>query len=153
MRCTRSRVLHARARFARALNSDAPYFVDYLTQQLGTEFANRDLARQSYRVYTTIDLDLQQLAVADSAVEPGRSDQRLQAPRVLLGNDPPAFSRQVHAVAALLEVVGGHHPVVEYRQDDRIGDDRPELLVAGPRGNEHRGSEEGDQQCGEERRQ
>jgi penicillin-binding protein 1B len=49
-----------------ALNSDAPYFVDYLTQQLGTEFANRDLARQSYRVYTTIDLELQR--AADKAV-------------------------------------------------------------------------------------
>ena len=49
-----------------ALNSDAPYFVDYLTQQLGTDFANRDLARQSYRVYTTIDLELQR--AADKAV-------------------------------------------------------------------------------------
>src|SRR6185295_5704216 len=49
-----------------SLNSDAPYFVDYLTQQLGTDFANRDLAWQSYRVYTTIDLELQR--AADKAV-------------------------------------------------------------------------------------
>ena len=49
-----------------ALNSDAPYFVDYLQQQLLNEFATRDLARQSYRVYTTIDMDLQR--AADKAV-------------------------------------------------------------------------------------
>lgn len=49
-----------------ALNSDAPYFVDYLQQQLTSEFATRDLSRQSYRVYTTIDLGLQR--AADKAV-------------------------------------------------------------------------------------
>jgi penicillin-binding protein 1B len=49
-----------------ALNGDAPYFVDYLTQQLASELATRDLARQSYRVYTTIDMDLQR--AADKAV-------------------------------------------------------------------------------------
>src|SRR5215510_3891771 len=49
-----------------ALNSDAPYFVDYLQQQLATELPTRDLARQSYRVYTTIDMDLQR--AADKAV-------------------------------------------------------------------------------------
>ncbi|HJZ67392.1 MAG TPA: PBP1A family penicillin-binding protein [Blastocatellia bacterium] len=49
-----------------ALNSDAPYFVDYLQQQLSNELPTRDPARQSYRVYTTIDMDLQR--AADKAV-------------------------------------------------------------------------------------
>ena len=49
-----------------ALNSGAPYFVDYLQQQLINELPTRDLARQSYRVYTTIDMDLQR--AADKAV-------------------------------------------------------------------------------------
>ena len=49
-----------------ALNSGAPYFVDYLQQHLGNELPTRDLARQSYRVYTTIDMDLQR--AADKAV-------------------------------------------------------------------------------------
>ena len=49
-----------------ALNSDAPYFVDYLQQQLVNELPTRDLARQSYRVYTTIDMDLQR--AGDKAV-------------------------------------------------------------------------------------
>ena len=49
-----------------ALNNDAPYFVDYLQQQLSNEMASRDAERQSYRVYTTIDMDLQR--AADKAV-------------------------------------------------------------------------------------
>jgi len=49
-----------------AQNSDAPYFVDYLQQQLTTDLPTHDPARQSYRVYTTIDMDLQR--AADKAV-------------------------------------------------------------------------------------
>ena len=49
-----------------ALNSDAPYFIDYLQQQLANDLPTHDPARQSYRVYTTIDMDLQR--AADKAV-------------------------------------------------------------------------------------
>jgi penicillin-binding protein 1B len=45
-----------------AMNVGAPYFIEYVQQQIGAEFPNRDVARQSYRVYTTIDLDLQRAA-------------------------------------------------------------------------------------------
>jgi penicillin-binding protein 1B len=45
-----------------AMNVGAPYFIDYAQQQIVSAFPNRDLARQSYRVYTTIDLDLQSAA-------------------------------------------------------------------------------------------
>jgi penicillin-binding protein 1B len=50
----------------RAVNSDAPYFVDYLQQELLENGAARDLAKQSFRVYSTLDLDLQR--AADKAV-------------------------------------------------------------------------------------
>ena len=50
----------------KALNSDAPYFVDYLQPQLASEVENRDSVRESYRVYTTIDMELQR--AADKAV-------------------------------------------------------------------------------------
>jgi penicillin-binding protein 1B len=50
----------------RAVNSDAPYFIDYLQQQLLNEGVARDLSKQSYRVYSTVDLDLQR--AADKAV-------------------------------------------------------------------------------------
>ncbi|HJQ67415.1 MAG TPA: PBP1A family penicillin-binding protein [Blastocatellia bacterium] len=50
----------------RAVNSDAPYFIDYLQQQLLSESATRDLSQQSFRVYSTVDMDLQR--AADKAV-------------------------------------------------------------------------------------
>ncbi|HWX41941.1 MAG TPA: PBP1A family penicillin-binding protein [Blastocatellia bacterium] len=55
-----------------AMNGGAPYFIDYLQQQLANDFASRDLERQSYRVYTTVDMDLQRAAdksVNDTLVE------------------------------------------------------------------------------------
>lgn len=50
----------------RAVNSDAPYFTDYLQQELLSEAATRDLSQQSFRVYSTVDMDLQR--AADKAV-------------------------------------------------------------------------------------
>ena len=50
----------------KAINSDAPYFLDYLQQHLTNELATRELAQQSYRVYATVDMDLQR--AADKAV-------------------------------------------------------------------------------------
>jgi penicillin-binding protein 1B len=38
------------------------YFVDMVKAQLGTQFSEVDLLSQGYRVYTTLDLDLQQAA-------------------------------------------------------------------------------------------
>ena len=49
-----------------AMNSDAPFFVDYLQEQLATSFGGREIARESMRVYTSIDMDLQR--AADKAV-------------------------------------------------------------------------------------
>jgi len=49
-----------------AMNTGAPYFIDYLQQQTAAEMAGRDLSRQAYRIYTTVDLDLQR--AADKAV-------------------------------------------------------------------------------------
>ena len=41
---------------------EAPYFVDMVRDQLLTQFSDRDLNSQSYRIYTTLDLDLQKVA-------------------------------------------------------------------------------------------
>jgi penicillin-binding protein 1B len=46
-----------------AETSDAPYFVDLVTQELGTKFADRDFSKGAYKVYTTLDMDLQRDAV------------------------------------------------------------------------------------------
>jgi penicillin-binding protein 1B len=49
-----------------ALNSEGPFFFDYLQQQLQAELAGQDLAHRSFKVYTTVDMDLQR--AADKAV-------------------------------------------------------------------------------------
>ncbi|MCI0488069.1 MAG: PBP1A family penicillin-binding protein [Blastocatellia bacterium] len=55
-----------------SINSTAPYFVDYLQKQIPAALASEDIARQSYRIYTTIDMDLQRaadLAVNDTLAQ------------------------------------------------------------------------------------
>ncbi len=49
--------------------SDAPYFVDMVRDTLINRFSERDLNDQSYRIYTTLDPDLQKAAA--QAVEAG----------------------------------------------------------------------------------
>ncbi len=49
--------------------SDAPYFVDLVRDQLINKFSEHDLNDQAYRVYTTLDPDLQKAAA--QAVESG----------------------------------------------------------------------------------
>jgi penicillin-binding protein 1B len=49
--------------------SDAPYFVDLVRDSLSSRFNERDLNEQSYRIYTTLDPDLQRAAA--QAVEIG----------------------------------------------------------------------------------
>jgi penicillin-binding protein 1B len=58
--------------------SQAPFFVDMVKDQLLAQFAEHDLVSQSYRVYTTLDLDLQ--AAASEAVRTGMEevDQQLR---------------------------------------------------------------------------
>lgn len=42
--------------------SDAPYFVDYVQDQLITQYGDEALAREKFRVFTTLNTDLQQAA-------------------------------------------------------------------------------------------
>ena len=49
--------------------SDAPYFVDMVRDQLISKFNENELNEQSYRIYTTLDPDLQKAAA--QAVESG----------------------------------------------------------------------------------
>jgi penicillin-binding protein 1B len=49
-------------------STDAPYFVDMINEQLADQFAQRNFQDNGFRVYTTIDLDLQRDA-AEAVVE------------------------------------------------------------------------------------
>ncbi len=68
--------------------SDAPYFVDLIKDSVLSHFSERDIADNGYRVYTTLDPDLQK-AAAD-AVHDGMKGideqvQRLRTRRVRVG--------------------------------------------------------------------
>ncbi len=53
-------------------SSDAPYFVDYIQEQVVEKYGDENLARSKYRVYTTLDSDLQEAAF--EAVRAGVED-------------------------------------------------------------------------------
>ena len=101
--------------------SDAPYFVDMVRDSLINKFSERELNDQSYRIYTTLDPDLQRAAA--QAVESGIKivDQevtKLRTKRVKVGKRYetqvlPGPQAQVALVAldphtgAVLALVGG----------------------------------------------
>jgi penicillin-binding protein 1B len=101
--------------------SDAPYFVDMVRDTLISKFNERDLNDQSYRIYTTLDPDLQKAAA--QSVEMGIKlvdDQvkKLRTKRVKVGKKfetqvEPGPQAQVALVAldphtgAVLALVGG----------------------------------------------
>jgi penicillin-binding protein 1B len=101
--------------------SDAPYFVDLVRDTLITKFNERDLNDESYRVYTTLDPDLQRAAA--QAVDTGiklvdDEVKKLRTKRVKVGKKyettvEPGPQAQVALVAldphtgAVLALVGG----------------------------------------------
>ena len=90
---------------------DAPYFVDLVNQWLREQFAGHDFQSQSYRVYTTLDANLQREAVEAVRIGLGEVDKRcLELGRTPEKGWPPM---QVALVAldphtgAVKAVVGG----------------------------------------------
>ena len=69
--------------------TQAPYFVDMVKDQLLSQFSEHDLLSQSYRIYTTLDLDVQEAASA--AVNAGvvEVDKRLKRPKAAKDAPPP----------------------------------------------------------------
>lgn len=53
-------------------SADAPYFIDLINEDLQTRFQDWDFASDDFRVYTTLDLDLQRAAV--EAVQAGMAE-------------------------------------------------------------------------------
>jgi len=70
-------------------SSEAPYFVDLVNAELERRFQDRDFRADAYRVYTTLDLELQQAAV--EAVQAGIQlvDAQLRKQRRFKGVTPP----------------------------------------------------------------
>ena len=62
-------------------SSEAPYFVDLVNDDLQGRFQDWDFATNSYRVYSTLDLDLEQAAVEAVQESMRQLDQQLQRMR------------------------------------------------------------------------
>ncbi len=69
--------------------TEAPYFVDMVKDQLLSQFTEHDLLSQSYRIYTTLDLDVQEAASAAVNVGAAEIDKRLKRSKAAKNAPPP----------------------------------------------------------------
>jgi penicillin-binding protein 1B len=81
--------------------NQAPFFVDMVKDQLLAQFAERDLISQSYRVYTTLDLDLQQ--AASDAVRAGMVEVDQEVQKRQRKNSPPYDPNQPQVALVVLD--------------------------------------------------
>lgn len=58
--------------------NQAPFFIDMVKEQLLAQFSERELLSQSYRIYTTLDLDLQRAASEGARVGVVDVDQQIK---------------------------------------------------------------------------
>ena len=92
--------------------TDAPYFVDLVNDELQDHFQDHDFQESSYRVYTTLDLNLQREAVEAVRIGMQEVDDQLRRrrPRGYTGPEPQvalvALDSQTGEVKAL---VGGRN--------------------------------------------
>ncbi|MBZ5563592.1 MAG: PBP1A family penicillin-binding protein [Acidobacteriia bacterium] len=84
----------------------APYFVDMVKDQLLAQFSEHDLVSQSYRVYTTLDLDLQKAAMQGVHIGMGEVDQQVKKMRRPRG-EPPAGPNQPQVALISLDPHSG----------------------------------------------
>jgi len=96
-----------------AESADAPYFVDVVNDELQDEFQNHDFQSRSYRVYTTLDMDLQRDASEAVRIGMKEVDDQIRQQRRFRKQKPPeaqlalvAMDPQTGEVKAL---VGGRN--------------------------------------------
>jgi penicillin-binding protein 1B len=96
-----------------AESADAPYFVDLVNNQLQDDFQDRDFQRSSYRIYTTLDMDLQRDASEAVRVGMLEVDAQLRQQRAFRNGKTP--DAQVALIAldtktgGLVALVGGRN--------------------------------------------
>jgi penicillin-binding protein 1B len=78
-------------------SSDAPYFVDLLNDELTTKFQSYDFQTQAYRIYTTLDMQLQH--AANEAVKIGMANVDEQLHKQKRFKNVPFPNAQVALVA------------------------------------------------------
>lgn len=72
-----------------AQSADAPYFVDLVNNSLQDQFQEHDFQASSYRVYTTLDMDLQRDAAEAVSIGMKDVDERVRRQRRFRGTTPP----------------------------------------------------------------
>jgi penicillin-binding protein 1B len=81
--------------------NQAPFFVDMVKDRLLEQFTERDLISQSYRVYTTLDLDLQR--IASEAVRTGTAEVDEQLSKRKSRKDAPPEPLQPQVALVVLD--------------------------------------------------
>ena len=81
--------------------SQAPFFVDMVKDRLLEQFPERDLLSESYRVYTTLDPDLQR--VASDSIKLGMEEVDKQLNRRRRKNAPPRDPNQPQVAEVVLD--------------------------------------------------
>jgi penicillin-binding protein 1B len=72
-----------------AESSDAPYFVDMVNDQLLAKFPEKELVTRVFRVYTTLDMNLQRAAVEAVRYGIPLVDEQVKRQRRFRGQTPP----------------------------------------------------------------
>ncbi len=70
-------------------SSEAPYFIDLVNDELQSQYSDYDFLASTFRVYTTIDLNLQRAAAEAVSMGMKLVDQRLSRRRWPAGQAPP----------------------------------------------------------------
>lgn len=70
-------------------STEAPYFVDLVNEELQSEFGDYDFQTSTYRVYTTVDLNLQRAASDAVRIGMQEVDRQLSRRRWPKGQKPP----------------------------------------------------------------
>lgn len=81
--------------------NQAPFFVDMVREQLLENFSQRELLSQNYRVYTTLDLDLQNAASEGARVGISEVDQEIKKRH--RKNAPPLDPNQPQLAMVVLD--------------------------------------------------
>jgi penicillin-binding protein 1B len=82
--------------------TQAPYFVDMVKDQLLSQFSDHDLLSQSYRIYTTLDLDVQEAASAAINAGSVEVDKRLKKSKAAQ-DAPPSDPLQPQLALVVLD--------------------------------------------------
>ncbi len=92
-------------------STEAPYFVDLVNEELQNEFGDYDFQNSTYRVYTTLDLNLQHAAAEAVRIGMQEVDQRLSRRRWPKGQKPPQAQVALVAIdpdtGAIKALIGG----------------------------------------------